>query len=159
MLRETEVAPRTGAGKAPVVLDDLAAALGAGVLEVRGVCNRHGLRAVALCGIHDVRGHVADFAHERIARERAPLDERQLVLPLARQLGVGQSADPEAVNQAEELLCLRGRNEFPAFALHVVLVDEVLNDCRTGCRRAKALFRHCVSQLRVVYKLARAFHR
>jgi len=74
------------AGVAAVVFLDDAAAVGAGRLQ-RGVVAGNGVLVVALGLVDQALGHAGDLGHEAFAAELALLHLRQLVLPLAGQVG------------------------------------------------------------------------
>jgi hypothetical protein len=142
---------------APVVLLHHAAAVRAGGGQ-RGVVARHGVAVVFLGLLDHALGHGGNLAHEGVAAELAVLHLRQLVFPLAGQLGLGELFHAQAAQQRHELEGLGGGDQLAAFAQHVFLVQQAFDDgCARG-RRAQAFFLHGLAQLVVVHQLAGAFH-
>ena len=88
----------------------------------------------------------------------AELHLRQLVLPLTGQLGLGQLLHAQAAQQGHQLKGLCGRNQFAAFAQHVFLGNQALDDGGAGGGRAQAFFLHGFAQFVVLHGLAGAFH-
>ena len=82
----------------------------------------------------------------------------QLVFPFAGQFGPGQLLHPQATQQRHQLERLGGRDQLAAFAQHVFLVDQPLDDARARGRGAQALFMHRCAQFIVLYGFAGAFH-
>ena len=104
-------------------------------------------------------GHLRDLAHERVAIELAALHLRELVLPLAGQLGHRQLGHAQASQQRQQLEGLGRRDQVPALSDQVVLVDQALDHLRPRGRCAQALGAHGLAQVLVVDELARTFHR
>ena len=152
------VAGLAGAGVAAVVFFDDAAAVRAGRFQ-GGVVAGNGV-AVVFFGFFDhALGHGGNFGHEGVAAEFALLHLRQLVFPLAGQLGFGQLFHAQAAQQRHQLEGFGGRNQLAAFAQHVFFGDQALNRRGAGGWRAQAFFLHGFAQLVVVNRFAGAFHR
>ncbi len=152
------VAVGARAGVAPVVLLDHAAALRTGCLQ-RGIVPRHAVAVVFLGLAHDALGHRGDLAHKGVAAELPALHLRQLVLPLARELGPGELLHPQPTQQGHELKGLGRRHQLAPITQQVFFGDQPFDDGRTRGRRAQPLVGHRAAQLLVFDQLARAFHR
>ena len=148
---------RAGAGVAAVVFFDHAAAIGAGRVQ-RGVVAGHGVAVVFLGFFDDALGHGGDLAHEGLARKLAFFHLRQLVFPVAGQLGPAEFFHLQAAQQGHELKGLGRGHQLAPFAQHVLLANQPFDDGRARGRRAQAFFLHGLAQLVVVDPLARAFH-
>ena len=129
------------AGVAAVVFAHHAAAVGAGCVQ-RGVVARDRVAVVFLGLLDDVRCHLGDFGHEAGAAQFAFFHLRELVLPVTGQLGFGQFFDSEAAQQCHELERLGGRDQFAAFAQHVLFGDQTFDRRGARGRRAQALLLH-----------------
>ena len=146
-----------GAGVAAVVFAHHAAAVGAGVAQ-GGVVAGHAV-AVVLFGLaHHALSQVGDLAHEVGAAQLPALHQRQLVLPLTRQLGLAQLLHLQAAQQRHELERLGGGNDLAALAQQVVFAQQAFDDGGARGRRAQPLVGHGAAQFLVVEQLARAFH-
>ena len=86
------------------------------------------------------------------------LHQRQLVLPLAGQLGRSQLLDIESLQQRDQIKCLARRPQILAITHHVALVDQSFDDLRAGRWGAEALSHHRCTQIVVFDQLARALH-
>ena len=145
------------AGVAAVVFLDHAAAIGAGRLQ-GGVIPGDGV-AVVLLGFFDhALGHGRYLGHEAAAAELAEFHLRELVFPLACQLGFGQFFHAQAAQQRHQLEGLGGRNQLAAFAQHVLFGDQPLDDGRAGGGRAQAFLLHGLAQFVVFHGFAGTFH-
>ncbi len=116
-------------------------------------------RSYSLALAHDLLGHRGDLGHEGLALEAALLHLRELVLPVAGQLGRGQLLHAQAAQQRHQLEGLGGGDQLAALAQQVLLGEQAFDDGRARGRRAQALLGHGLAQLVVVDQLARAFHR
>ena len=136
---------------------DLAAAaraFGGQHTEIAG----NGIGFESLGTLDHVARHFGDFAHELVAREFALFDAAELPFPVAGQFRLGQFVDAEAVEQRHQREGLGGRDQFAAFAQHVLLADQVFDDLGARRRRAEAAPGHCRLEFLVVDHLAGAFH-
>ena len=86
------------AGIAAVVLLNDAAAVWAGCCQ-RGVVTGNGVAVVFLGFLDHALGHGGNLGHELFAAELALLHLRQLVFPLASQLGLGELLNVQAAQQ------------------------------------------------------------
>ena len=145
------------AGVATVVFFHNATAVGARCGQ-RGVVTGDGV-AVVFLGLFDhALGHGGNFGHELLAAELAVLHLRELVLPLAGEFGFGQLFHAQTTQQGHELKGLGGGDQLAAFAQHVLLGNQALDDAGAGGGRAQAFFAHGLAQLVVVHRLAGVFH-
>ena len=96
--------------------------------------------------------------HEGVACELAFFHLRQLVFPFTGQLGFGEFLNPQAAQQRHQLKSLGRGNQFAAFAQHVFLSQQALDDGRARRRCAQSFFAHGFAELFVFHGLARAFH-
>ena len=151
------LAIRPGARIAAVVFAHDAAAVRAGRVQ-GGVVARHAVAAEFLGLLDDALGHGGDLAHEGLATELAFFHLRQLVFPLAGQLGLAEFFHLQPTQQCHQLKGLGRGDQLAAFAQQVFLADQPFDDGRARGRRAQALFLHGLAQLVVVDGLARAFH-
>ena len=118
----------------------------------------NGVVVVAFGAFNHVPRHLGDLAHEFVAREFALLDTTELPFPVAGQFRLGQFLDAEAVQQRHQVEGLGRRDQFTAFAQHVLLADQVFDDLGARCRGAEAAAGHRRLQFLVVDHLAGAFH-
>ncbi|EWS63837.1 hypothetical protein Y695_02928 [Hydrogenophaga sp. T4] len=151
------VAVGASAAVAAVVFLHHAAAVGAGRLQ-GGVVAGDGVAVVFLGLLDHALGHGGDLAHEGGAAELAVLHLRQLVFPLAGELGLGEFFHAQAAQQCHELEGLGRGDDLAAFAEHVLLGQQAFDDGRARGRRAQAFFLHRFAQLVVIHQLAGAFH-
>lgn len=140
-----------------VVLVDLAAALGAGGLELAEVAG-NGVVLVGLGLRDDALGERADLGHEPLALELAALDLPELELPVAGQLGPGQLLDAEPVEEGDEREGFRAGHQLALVAMDVLLVDQAFDDGGARGRRAEAALAHGLAEFVVLDKLAGALH-
>ena len=112
-----------------------------------------------LDGIHHGLHQVPDLRHELFARELAALDELELVLPFAGELGRTELHDVQRVQREHQRERLRRGHQLAALAMHVVLADQALDGRRARRGRAETLGGHRFAQLVVFDQLARALHR
>ncbi len=112
----------TGAGVAPVVFLDHAAAVGAGRMQ-GGVIARDGVLVVALGLGDDFLGHGLDLCHELVATELAFFHQGQTVLPFAGQIGTRELLGPQATQQRHQLEGLGCGDQFAPFAQEVFFVE------------------------------------
>ncbi len=146
------------AGVAVVVLLDHAAAVRAGGLQC-GVVAGHGVAVEFFGAAHDGFGHAGNVAHEGLARELAALHLRQLVLPAAGELGLGEFFHLQAAQQGHELEGLGGGDQLTALAHHIRLGQQAFDGGRARGRRAQPFARHRLGEFFVFHHLARVFHR
>ncbi len=83
---------------------------------------------------------------------------RQLVFPLAGELGLGEFFHAQTAQQRHELEGLGRGDDLAAFAQHVLFGQQAFDDGRARGRGAQAFFLHRFAQLVVVHQLARTFH-
>ena len=145
------------AAVAAVVLAYHTAATGAAGLQ-RGVVTGNRVAVVFLGLAHHALGHGRNLLHKGVACELAFFHLRQLVFPFTGQLGFGEFLNPQAAQQRHQLKGLGRGNQFAAFAQHVFLGNQALDDARARGGRAQAFFLHGFAQLVVFHGFARAFH-
>jgi hypothetical protein len=120
----------------------------------------HHVRNLAVLDDADEIAHqVPDLAHELIACHIAVLDQLELVLPFAGELGRSELDDAEHVQRKEQREGLGRRDELATFPMDVLLLQQSFDDRCAGRGRAKPLGLHRGAQLVVLDELARAFHR
>jgi len=111
----------------------------------------------------DARNHLAreidDVVHERAARKFPVLHLFELEFPVPCELRRAQFVHPEVAQREEERRSLRRRLELATDAVHIVLVNQTLDDLRTGCRSTQSLLAHGFAQLLVLDQFSGAFHR
>ena len=83
---------------------------------------------------------------------------RELELPFAGELRLGELLHAETAQQRHELKRLRGRNQLAPLAEHVLLVQQAFDDRRARRGGAEPLLLHRIPQLVVFHQLAGAFH-
>src|SRR6266516_1191265 len=120
----------------------------------------HGIGDVALldAGNH-LTGEIDDVFHERAARKIPVLHLLELEFPVPSELRRTQLVHPKLAQREKEGRRLRRRLEFATVAVHIVLVNQTLDDLRTGRRSTQSLLAHRFAQLLVLDQFSGAFHR
>ena len=155
-LRHTEVA--TGALEAAVVFFDLAAALGAGGVQVAEVAG-HLVALEGLGAFDDAPGHLGDVLHELRPGVATGFHLLELVLPLAGQLGLAQFFDAQTAQEGDEHEGFACRLKLVAIAMQVFFIDQAFDDGSAGSRGAQTAVGHRRAQFIVFDQFTGAFHR
>ena len=155
-LRQAEVATRTL--EAPVVLFHLTAALRAGCVQIAEVTG-HLVTLEGLGALNDAAGHLGDVLHELRPGVAARLHLLELVLPLARQLGLAQFFDAQTAQERDEHEGLARGLKLVAVAVEVFFIDQAFDDRGACGRGAQTSVGHGRAQFIVFDQLARTFHR
>jgi hypothetical protein len=102
---------------------------------------------------------MAAMSRMKLSRlEPAVFHLRQLVFPVAGQLGLAEFFHLQAAQQRHQLEGLGGGDQLAPFAQHVFLGEQPFDDGRARGRRAQAFFLHGFAQLVVFDPFAGAFH-
>ena len=83
----------------------------------------------------------------------------ELEFPVPGELRRTQLVHSKLAQREKEGRRLRRRLEFATVAVHIVLVNQTLDDLRTGRRSTQSLLAHRFAQLLVLDQFSGAFHR